>query len=150
MAWFSWEPGTLESSIFDFPQSHNQQADPKVGTALPPPVLAGKSKPGELTLLIAMGECSECALRRIDPNPLREKFDKVVAVFQGTRNPNLGPEYEKFIASFDAAWFVEPSSFARLNATWVPRGYILGSDGVLESLQRPDEDLGEFVRRSGK
>lgn len=136
--------GTDRNALFS---PEDLKKDPSLGS-----VVAGidvKQFPhaGKRVVLMAMGECTSCAVHGFDPDKLRDarKVFKI-AVFDG---PAASKEIDEqpLTKAFDTVVHLTHKDYLKLNPVLPDRIYIVDKSARLLALQQPADAANEFLSR---
>jgi hypothetical protein len=122
--------------------------DPKLGEAiaLPHQDVFGRSKRnGQEMILVAVGSCRSCTFNSFDPNLLLAATNKPVAFLFENETATL-KESEASLKD-KVLVFSDPQSkiVQKLNVMWIPRLYLLDSEGRIKAIQKSEDERPSFL-----
>lgn len=126
---------------------HDSSRDPKLGThiSLPEsdafgrPLLTGLDREKKV-LLVVSGGCGECSEKGVNLNELQSaEIERVILVYATSAN-DIPKHYGKLSEKFRIVSDPANSLAQELNASWLPRYFLLSGYGKLLALQSGPKD----------
>lgn len=122
--------------------TYDLSRDPAIGSKPPlPEQILALMTPRRNTFIALVGDCTGCSVRnlRVPPLKYRTEFGASIALYSGRKSPTFEAQAKKLGYTY-ALWDTH-DVHSMLNAPFVPRYFVLSSDGSIKWKQHSPNEV---------